>query len=254
MSTNLKAKGRFSMGSLENDKRSLDRASNSGTEFRHKLRNARGRTSLPSSSFLQRNDGFLHHMNSNQSNQSHDNALDRSAIVSSDADDKFSVASVEGNDPSSEIAGIPLADKSEMDFFDMRVAVANILTIESQIVPKAIKQTKNSPKTARMKRLSDVSSFGHIIQEEVIAKSGLSASAAFPIGVDAVGPSSFRKLKILGQGAAGTVYLVLLRGTDKFYAMKELTKEGMLQRKKVARVKTEREILATANHPFIVTL
>jgi serine/threonine protein kinase len=63
-----------------------------------------------------------------------------------------------------------------------------------------------------------------------------------------------QKLKILGQGAAGTVYLVLLRGTDKLYAMKELTKEGMVHRKKIARVKTEREILATVNHPFVVTL
>lgn len=63
-----------------------------------------------------------------------------------------------------------------------------------------------------------------------------------------------QKLKLLGKGGAGTVYLVLLKGTNKTYAMKELTKEDMIKRKKICRVMTEREILASANHPFIVTM
>jgi serine/threonine protein kinase len=36
--------------------------------------------------------------------------------------------------------------------------------------------------------------------------------------------------------------------------MKVLNKKEMVKRNKVKRVLTEREILATANHPFIVTL
>lgn len=36
--------------------------------------------------------------------------------------------------------------------------------------------------------------------------------------------------------------------------MKVLSKQEMIQRNKVKRVMTEREILATTNHPFIVTL
>jgi Protein kinase domain len=91
-------------------------------------------------------------------------------------------------------------------------------------------------------------------QEEVLAKCGMKPSAAFPTGMDNIGPHNFRKLKLLGKGGAGTVYLVNLRGTDLVYAMKELTKEDMIKGDKVLRVMTEREILATANHPFIVTM
>ena len=36
--------------------------------------------------------------------------------------------------------------------------------------------------------------------------------------------------------------------------MKVLSKQEMIQRNKVKRAMTEREILATTNHPFIVTL
>lgn len=58
----------------------------------------------------------------------------------------------------------------------------------------------------------------------------------------------------MGKGAVGKTYLVALKGTDKLYAMKVLTKEEMIVKNKVKRVLTEREILATVNHPFIVTM
>ncbi|KAF8665596.1 hypothetical protein AX16_000053 [Volvariella volvacea WC 439] len=69
-----------------------------------------------------------------------------------------------------------------------------------------------------------------------------------------VGPSSFSKLKMLGKGDVGRVYLVREKKTDKLYAMKVLSKKEMIERKKIKRALTEQEILATANHPFIVTL
>lgn len=107
-----------------------------------------------------------------------------------------------------------------------------------------------------MKRFAPVSQFGaeSANKEVVLHGSSVKPSAAFPAGTDKIGPHSFRKLKLLGKGGAGTVYLVVLRGTDSVYAMKELTKEDMIKRKKVMRVMTEREILTTANHPFIVTM
>jgi tRNA A-37 threonylcarbamoyl transferase component Bud32 len=110
------------------------------------------------------------------------------------------------------------------------------------------------PTTPAMKRHGELSDIGEQIQEEVVAKSGVKPSAAFPVGTENIGPHSFRKVKLLGKGGAGTVYLVVLRGTDNVYAMKELTKEDMIARNKVMRVMTEREILASANHPFIVTM
>lgn len=69
-----------------------------------------------------------------------------------------------------------------------------------------------------------------------------------------VGPQSFEKLKLLGKGDVGKVYLVREKATTKLYAMKILNKKEMIERKKVKRVLAEQEILATANHPFIVSL
>eukprot|EP01137_Pigoraptor_chileana_P009746 Opistho-2@58445 len=75
-----------------------------------------------------------------------------------------------------------------------------------------------------------------------------------PSPVQRVGPESFNKIKLLGKGDVGRVYLVSKKDNDELYAMKVLRKSDMIERKKIKRVLTEREILATARHPFIVTL
>lgn len=69
-----------------------------------------------------------------------------------------------------------------------------------------------------------------------------------------VAPKSFEKIKVLGKGDVGTVYLVRERKTDRLYAMKIFSKSDMIKRKKIKRILAEQEILATSNHPFIVTL
>ncbi|KXN74021.1 Pkinase-domain-containing protein [Conidiobolus coronatus NRRL 28638] len=69
-----------------------------------------------------------------------------------------------------------------------------------------------------------------------------------------VQPNSFLKIKLLGKGDVGKVYLVKQKTTDKLYAMKVLSKKEMLRRNKVKRALQEQDILASANHPFIVTL
>lgn len=69
-----------------------------------------------------------------------------------------------------------------------------------------------------------------------------------------VGPASFEKIKLIGQGDVGKVYLVRDRRTHEKYALKVLSKKEMVKRKKIQRALAEQEILATANHPFIVTL
>ncbi|ESK97583.1 serine threonine protein kinase (nrc-2) [Moniliophthora roreri MCA 2997] len=69
-----------------------------------------------------------------------------------------------------------------------------------------------------------------------------------------VSPSSFVKIKMLGKGDVGKVYLVREKKSGKLFAMKVLSKREMIERKKIKRALTEQEILATANHPFIVTL
>lgn len=69
-----------------------------------------------------------------------------------------------------------------------------------------------------------------------------------------VGPNSFEKIKLLGEGDVGKVFLVKEKTTNKLYAMKVLNKKEMIQRKKIKRVLTEQEILSSSNHPFIITL
>ncbi|SCU92213.1 LADA_0F15170g1_1 [Lachancea dasiensis] len=69
-----------------------------------------------------------------------------------------------------------------------------------------------------------------------------------------VGPKSFEKIKLLGQGDVGKVYLVKERKTNRLYALKIFSKAEMIKRKKIKRILAEQEILATSNHPFIVTL
>ncbi|CAG8556297.1 2141_t:CDS:10 [Paraglomus occultum] len=69
-----------------------------------------------------------------------------------------------------------------------------------------------------------------------------------------VGPNSFHKIKLLGKGDVGKVYLVSEKKTHKLFAMKVLSKKEMIKRKKIKRALAEQEILSTLNHPFIVPL
>lgn len=85
-----------------------------------------------------------------------------------------------------------------------------------------------------------------------------------------VGPSSFDKIKLIGKGDVGKVYLVREKKSNRLYAMKGiapvsslnldaddatvLSKQEMIKRNKIKRALAEQEILATSNHPFIVTL
>lgn len=86
-----------------------------------------------------------------------------------------------------------------------------------------------------------------------------------------VGPSSFDKIKLIGKGDVGKVYLVREKKSTRLYAMKGkntgrkcvsikltedlvLSKKEMIKRNKIKRALAEQEILATSNHPFIVTL
>lgn len=69
-----------------------------------------------------------------------------------------------------------------------------------------------------------------------------------------VGPSSFVKIRMLGRGDVGRVYMVKQKETERLYAMKVLSKREMIKRHKIKRALAEQEILTTSNHPFIVTL
>lgn len=69
-----------------------------------------------------------------------------------------------------------------------------------------------------------------------------------------LGLSNFRLLKRLGYGDIGSVYLVELRGTGSFFAMKVMDRGSLESRNKLLRAQTEREILGLLDHPFLPTL
>ncbi|KAK4439518.1 Serine/threonine-protein kinase AGC1-5 [Sesamum alatum] len=69
-----------------------------------------------------------------------------------------------------------------------------------------------------------------------------------------LGLTNFRLLKRLGYGDIGSVYLVELRGTNAFFAMKVMDKATLASRNKLLRAQTEREILGLLDHPFLPTL
>lgn len=66
--------------------------------------------------------------------------------------------------------------------------------------------------------------------------------------------NDFSQLKIIGKGAFGEVRLVQKKDTGHIYAMKILRKKDMLLKEQVAHVRAERDILAEADHQWIVKM
>ncbi|KAG7740772.1 hypothetical protein KL923_001413 [Ogataea haglerorum] len=64
----------------------------------------------------------------------------------------------------------------------------------------------------------------------------------------------FHTVKVIGKGAFGEVRLVQKRDTGKIYAMKTLLKSEMYKKEQLAHVKAERDVLADANSPWVVSL
>jgi serine/threonine protein kinase len=65
----------------------------------------------------------------------------------------------------------------------------------------------------------------------------------------------FETLKCLGKGTYGTVFLVRHKDTGKLYAQKQFKKASLVVHKKVVeQTKTERAILESVRHPFVVKL
>ncbi|KAI8916005.1 kinase-like domain-containing protein [Gorgonomyces haynaldii] len=81
------------------------------------------------------------------------------------------------------------------------------------------------------------------------------SSSSIKIEYNQVSPSDFEKIRLIGKGDVGKVFLVRQKDNPtQLYAMKVLSKPEMVSRNKVKRVMAEQEILATSNHPFILPL
>lgn len=65
--------------------------------------------------------------------------------------------------------------------------------------------------------------------------------------------ADFEVLRVIGQGSFGKVFLVQKKGSDDtVYAMKVLKKDFVKQRRQIEHTRTERKVLGTVRHPFIV--
>ena len=65
---------------------------------------------------------------------------------------------------------------------------------------------------------------------------------------------AFQTIKVIGKGAFGEVRLVQKRDNGKIYAMKTLLKSEMFKKDQLAHVRAERDVLAEADSPWVVSL
>jgi len=66
--------------------------------------------------------------------------------------------------------------------------------------------------------------------------------------------TDFQKLKLLGKGSFGEVYLVKFKKNNKLYAMKILDKNDIIEKHQEEHTKIERDLLTRINCPFIVNI
>ncbi|KAL9049246.1 MAG: hypothetical protein Q9162_007321 [Coniocarpon cinnabarinum] len=67
-------------------------------------------------------------------------------------------------------------------------------------------------------------------------------------------PENFSTLKVIGKGAFGEVKLVTRKSDNKIYALKSLVKSEMYKRDQLAHVRSERDVLAESDSPWVVKL
>lgn len=96
--------------------------------------------------------------------------------------------------------------------------------------------------------------------EDQAAPAQLTGSSVAKVAADterpkiSVGPQHFDILTLIGEGAFGKVLLVRNKLNEKIYAMKVISKKLLKKKNHISYMKSEREILTKANHPFVVPL
>jgi serine/threonine protein kinase len=65
---------------------------------------------------------------------------------------------------------------------------------------------------------------------------------------------SFEFLGMIGQGSYGKVFMAKKKNTNKFYAIKMIAKQKIMQAGKQQEVFRERKALITLDHPNIVKM
>ena len=74
-----------------------------------------------------------------------------------------------------------------------------------------------------------------------------------PLGIK-LKSEDFEKLKLIGKGSFGEVYLVQFKTNNKYYAMKILDKKTIISFNQEEHTKTERDLMVKVNCPFIIDI
>lgn len=69
-----------------------------------------------------------------------------------------------------------------------------------------------------------------------------------------VGPNEYEILKLISNGAYGSVYLVKHKQTRQRFALKKINKNNLMLRNQVEQVFIERDILSFTDNPFVVSM
>lgn len=85
-------------------------------------------------------------------------------------------------------------------------------------------------------------------------RAGRHAKAKFNIENLELSPNLFEFKYVIGKGGFGKVWKVLLKKTNQYYALKEMSKAKIIDKKSEKSIKYERDLLAKIKHPFIVNM
>ena len=72
--------------------------------------------------------------------------------------------------------------------------------------------------------------------------------------IEKIDRNSFHIISLIGAGGFSKVWEVKWKKNGKLFAMKEMSKARIIDRKSVKSILAEREILSKMNHPFIINL
>ena len=64
-----------------------------------------------------------------------------------------------------------------------------------------------------------------------------------------VNRTSFEYISIIGKGGYGRVWKVVMKKNKKYYALKEMSKAKIIDKKSVSSIIFERDLLSEMNHP-----
>ncbi len=59
----------------------------------------------------------------------------------------------------------------------------------------------------------------------------------------------FEYISVIGKGGYGRVWKVLMKKNKKYYALKEMSKAKIIEKKAVSSIIFERDLLSEMNHP-----